>query len=225
MGKVYAYIRVSKDEQDLNNQKLEIESYATAKKIKIEEWIEIKVSSRKNSKDRRLDELLSKLKKGDTLVVSEISRLARSIRQVHNIIYEIARKKVEAHIIKQNLVTKNNNDMATKIYINAFAMAAEIERDLISQRTKSGLARAKAAGVKLGNPNLKADNQQRIAKANEYAESLRGTISSFIKSGFTQRLMVSELNRIGVRTAKGCEFTLVTLQRILARLDLSTAHS
>jgi putative DNA-invertase from lambdoid prophage Rac len=225
MGKVYAYIRVSKDEQDLNNQKLEIESYATAKKIEIEEWIEIKVSSRKNSKDRRLDELLSKLKKGDTLVVSEISRLARSLRQVHNIIYEIAKKKVELHIIKQNLVTKNNNDMATKIYINAFAMAAEIERDLISQRTKSGLARAKAAGIKLGNPNLKADNRKRIDKANRYAESLRGTISSFLESGFTQRKIVNELNKIGVKTARGCEFTLITLQRILKRLELTTVHS
>ena len=191
MGKVYAYIRVSRDEQDLNNQKLEIESYATAKKIEIEEWIEIKVSSQKNSKDRRLDELLGKLKKGDTLVVSEVSRLARSIRQVHNIIYEIARKKVEAHIIKQNIVTsaKGENDLATKIYVNALAMAAEVERDLISQRTKNGLARAKAEGKKLGNPNLKANNKTRIDKANRYAESLRGTISSFIESGFSQRQM------------------------------------
>lgn len=227
MGKVYAYIRVSKDEQDLNNQKLEIESYATAKKIEIEEWIEIKVSSRKNSKDRRLDELLSKLKKGDTLVVSEVSRLARSIRQVHNIIYEIARKKVAAHIIKQNIVTsaKGENDLATKIYVNALAMAAEVERDLISQRTKSGLARAKAAGIKLGNPNLKADNRKRIDKAKRYAESLRGTISSFLESGFTQRKIVNELNKIGVKTARGCEFTLITLQRILKRLELTTVHS
>jgi DNA invertase Pin-like site-specific DNA recombinase len=227
MGKIYAYTRVSKDEQDLNNQKLEIESYATAKKIEIEEWIEIKASSRKNSKDRRLDELLGKLKKGDTLVVSEVSRLARSIRQVHNIIYEIAKKKVELHLIKQNIVTsaKGENDMATKIYINALAQAAEIERDLISQRTKNGLARVKAEGKKLGNPNLKADNQIRIDKANEYAETLRATISSFIKSGFTQRQMVDELNRIGVKTARGCDFTLVTLQRVMKRLNLSTVHS
>lgn len=227
MGKVYAYIRVSRDEQDLNNQKLEIESYATAKKIEIEEWIEIKVSSQKNSKDRRLDELLGKLKKGDTLVVSEVSRLARSIRQVHNIIYEIARKKVEAHIIKQNIVTsaKGENDLATKIYVNALAMAAEVERDLISQRTKNGLARAKAEGKKLGNPNLKANNKTRIDKANRYAESLRGTISSFIESGFSQRQMVDELNKIGVKTTRGSEFTLITLQRILKRLDLSTVHS
>ncbi len=115
--------------------------------------------------------------------------------------------------------------MTTKVTITIFGLAAEIERDLISRRTKEALARLKAEGKKLGNPNLKADNQKRIEKANRYAESLRGTISSFIKSGFTQRQIVDELNRIGVRTARGCEFTLITLQRVMKKLSLSTVHS
>jgi DNA invertase Pin-like site-specific DNA recombinase len=111
-----------------------------------------------------------------------------------------------------------------KIYINSFAMAAEIERDLISQRTKTGLARVKAEGKRLGNPNLKQDNQAKVQKANEYAESLRDTIESYMDSGFTQRQIVSEFNRIGVKTQKGCDFRLVTLQRIMKRLSLSAIN-
>jgi DNA invertase Pin-like site-specific DNA recombinase len=151
--------------------------------------------------DRRIAELIQDLRKGDTLIVSELSRLARSMRETH-IVHDIAKRKAHLHVIKQNLVMKGANDMATKIYINSFAMAAEIERDLISQRTKNGLARVKAEGKKLGNPNLKADNRKRIAKANAFAESLRGTIASFINDGYTQREIVNELNRIGVKGSR-----------------------
>ena len=76
-----------------------------------------------------------------------------------------------------------------------------------------------------GNPNLKADNQKRIDKANAYAETLRGTISSFIKAGYTQRRIVDELNRINVKTARGFDFKLMTLQRVMKRLGLSTIYS
>ena len=173
--------------------------------------------------DRRIDELINGLKRGDILVVSELSRLARSMREIHNIIHDISKKKVQLHIIKQNLITKSDNDMATKIYINSFAMAAEIERDLISQRTKNGIALARKRGKQIGNPNLKADNRKRIKKANNFAEGLRGILSGLLGSGLTQRQVVDELNVAGVRTARGCEFKLVTVQRLLKRLELSTA--
>ena len=225
MTKTIAYLRVSTDQQDLNNQKHEIETYAKRRNIKIDEWVEVEISSRKNMRDRRITELIQSLKKGNKLIVSELSRLARSMRETHNIVHDIAKRKAELHVIKQNLVTKGTNDLSTKIYINSFAMAAEIERDLISQRTKNGLARVKAEGKKLGNPNLKADNRKRIAKANAFAENLRGTITSFIKEGRTQRQIVKELNRIGVRTQRGNEFKLTTLQRVMKRLGLSTMHT
>ena len=225
MATTYAYLRVSTDQQDLDNQRLEIESYAKNRKIVIDDWVKVEVSSRKNLHERRISELIQRLKKGDKLIVSELSRLARSMRETHNIVHEIAKRKAHLHVIKQSLVMKGANDMVTKIYINSFAMAAEIERDLISQRTKNGLARVKAEGKKLGNPNLKADNQKRIQKANEYAESLRATLTSFIKSGYTQRQIVDELNRIGVKTSRGYAFKLTTLQRVMKRLDLSTVRS
>jgi putative DNA-invertase from lambdoid prophage Rac len=225
MTMTYAYLRVSTDLQDLNNQKHEIESYAKRRNFKIDEWVEVEISSRKNMRDRRITELIQCLKKGDKLIVSELSRLARSMRETHNIVHDIAKRKAHLHVIKQNLVMKGANDMATKIYVNSFAMAAEIERDLISQRTKNGLARVKAEGKKLGNPNLKADNRKRIEKAKAFAENLRGTITSFIKDGYTQRQIVDELSRIGVRTQRGHEFKLTTLQRVMKRLNLSTIHT
>jgi putative DNA-invertase from lambdoid prophage Rac len=225
MPKTIAYLRVSTDQQDLENQRLEINTYSKNRNLQIDEWIQIEISSRRNMRERRIAELVQNLKKGDRLIVSELSRLARSMRETHNIVHEIAKKKAELHVIKQNFITKSANDMATKIYINSFAMAAEIERDLISQRTKNGLARVKAEGKKLGNPYLKADNKRRIEKANEFAETLRGTIASFIKNGYTQRQIVGELNRIGVKTARGYEFKLTTLQRIMKRLGLSTHYN
>jgi len=225
MAKTIAYLRVSTDQQDLNNQKVEIESYAKRRTLKIDEWLEVEISSRKNMRDRRITELIQGLKKGDKLIVSELSKLARSMRETHNIVHDIAKRKAELHVIKQNLITKGTNDLSTKIYINSFAMAAEIERDLISQRTKNGLARVKAEGRKLGNPNLKADNRKRIEKANAFAENLRGTITSFIKDGYTQRQMVDELNQIGVKTPRGNEFQLTTLQRVMKRLHLTTIHT
>jgi len=225
MAKIIAYLRVSTDQQNLNNQKHEIEIYTKKRHMQVDDWVEVEVSSRKNMHDRRIAELIQGLRKGDTLIVSESSRLARSMRETHNIVYDISKRKAHLHVIKQNLVMKGANDMATKIYINSFAMAAEIERDLISQRTKNGLARVKAEGKKLGNPNLKADNRKRIAKANAFAESLRGTITSFINDGCTQREIVNELDRIGVKTSRGHEFQLTTLQRVMKRLGLATLRS
>ena len=218
MNKTYAYLRVSTDKQDLANQRLEIEKYAASRQIEISDWIRVAISSRKSLKQRRAIELIEKLKKGDRVIVSEISRLARSVREVHNLVYEISRRKAELHAVKQNLVTKGEGDLATKIYIAAFAMSSEIERDLISQRTRSGLARAKAEGKVLGNPNLKTDNQKRAEKANQEAEKLRTIVTSLIRDGHSQRKIVAELNAAGIRTSKGSTFKLMTLQRVLKRL-------
>jgi DNA invertase Pin-like site-specific DNA recombinase len=109
MAKTIAYVRVSTDLQDLENQKLEISSYANSRNLQIDKWLEVEVSSRKAAAERRLDELIKDLKKGDRLIVSELSRLARSMREIHNIMHELAKKNVELHIIKQNLVAKDSD--------------------------------------------------------------------------------------------------------------------
>ncbi len=152
MSKTIAYTRVSTDSQDLKNQKLEILQYADQHQFQITEWSEIKVSSRKNTKERLIDQLLEKLETGDTLIVSELSRLGRSVSQIITIIDTLIKKQVKVIIIKQGIVINGENDMQTKVMITMFSLFAEIERDLISERTKNGIARARAEGKLIGRP-------------------------------------------------------------------------
>ena len=152
MSKTIAYTRVSTDSQDLQNQKLEILEYADSHKFQITEWLQIKISSRKSTKDRLIDQLLNNLDTGDTLILSELSRLGRSVSQIITIVDTLIQKQVKVIIIKQNMVINGVNDIQTKMMVTMFSLFAEIERDLISERTKNGLARAKAEGKILGRP-------------------------------------------------------------------------
>jgi len=147
-----AYLRVSTDKQDLDNQKLSILNYAHQHKIKIAEFIEVQVSSQKSIKERKLDALLDKLKAGDTLIVSELSRLGRSLGQVIRIVDDLVKNKVQLIAIKESLVIDGTSkpSMQNKIMVALFGLFAEIERDLISERTKQGLLAAKAKGKLLG---------------------------------------------------------------------------
>ncbi len=152
MSRTVAYLRVSTDSQELNNQKLEILDYANKNQFNIDEWMQIKISSRKSTKDRLIDQLLEKLTIGNCLVVAELSRLGRSIAEIITIVDTLIKKQVKVIIIKQGMVINGKNDMNTKVMITMFSLFAEIERDLISERTKNGLARAKAEGKIIGRP-------------------------------------------------------------------------
>ena len=153
MEKVLAYLRTSTDRQDLNNQKLEILEYARRTGIHIEDFIAITISSRRSDHDRRLDELLTKLVSGDTLVVTELSRLGRSTGQVINLIHQLMDNGIRIIIIKQNLVLDTDqDDIQSLTMITMLALFAELERVMISRRTKDALATKKAQGVELGKP-------------------------------------------------------------------------
>jgi DNA invertase Pin-like site-specific DNA recombinase len=197
---------------------LEIANYAKRNGLVIDEWLEVEISSRKDIRLRRIEELLGKLRRQDILIVSEVSRLARSMREVHNIMHELMAKKVMTHIIKQNITAKGDSDMTTKIPVNSFAMAAELERELISQRTKNGLARVKAEGKKLGNPRIELINAARRSQADAFAERLRLTLEAYLRSGMTQRQIVQELNALGIKTQQGRQRTLCGVQRVLWRI-------
>jgi DNA invertase Pin-like site-specific DNA recombinase len=107
--KVLAYLRTSTDKQDLNNQKLEIMEYARQNGLHIEDFIAIAISSQRNRYERRIDELLGKLDPGDTLLVTELSRLGRSTGQVINLIDELVNNGICIRITKQNLTLRNGN--------------------------------------------------------------------------------------------------------------------
>jgi DNA invertase Pin-like site-specific DNA recombinase len=151
MGRTIAYIRASTDKQDRNTQKLEILEWAYEKEVKIDAFIEITISSRKTSKQRRIDEVLSTLTDSDSLVVTELSRLGRSTPEVIMLINELVARNIRVIILKQNLDI-SQHDMTSKIVITLFSLFAELERDLISLRTKEALTVKKLQGVKLGKP-------------------------------------------------------------------------
>lgn len=151
MGKTVAYIRTSTDKQDLKNQKFEILEFGRKNGLKIDEYVEITVSSRKTSKQRRIDELMKKLTNSDTLIVTELSRLGRSTSEVISLVDELLRQNIRVIIIKQNFDI-SKHDMNSKIIITLFSLFSELERDLVRLRTKEALAAKKAQGKKLGKP-------------------------------------------------------------------------
>lgn len=151
MAKTIAYIRTSTDKQDLNNQKLEIFEFAKKNKLEVDDFIEMTISSKKTSKERRIDEMLSVLNGADTLIVTELSRLGRSTAEVIGLVNELIKKQVRVIAIKQNLDMKQH-DMTSKVMITLFSLFAELERDLISMRTKEALSNKRAQGIQLGKP-------------------------------------------------------------------------
>ena len=151
MAKTLAYLRASTDKQDTNNQKLEVLEFARKKDIKIDDFIELTMSSQKSSKQRRIDELINRLNPSDTLIVTELSRLGRSTAEVISLINTLVEHDVRIVILKQNLDI-HQHDMNSKIIITLFSLFGELERYLISLRTKEALAAKKSQGQTLGKP-------------------------------------------------------------------------
>lgn len=157
---IYAYIRVSTEKQTIENQKQEIDRFAEQKGIKIEKWIKETVSGTTNSQSRRLGALLKKLRKNDILIISEISRLSRKLMDIMEILRVCMEKEVTVYSIKEGY--ELGDTIVSKVLAFAFGLSAEIERNLISQRTKEGLARARAQGVKLGRKKGGKNNKYKL---------------------------------------------------------------
>ena len=164
---ILGYIRVSTHDQNIENQRLVILEYANRNSLTISQWIETKASSRRSSKERKIDELIKQLDPGDTLIVAELSRLGRSVGQIIILIDELLNKKVNVICIKEGLKLNIKRNMQSKVMLTMFSLFAEIERDLISERTKEGLERAKAEGKLLGRPKGKLGKSKLDGKQNE----------------------------------------------------------
>lgn len=145
---VIAYLRVSTEKQYLANQREEILRFAVKKELIIDKWYTETVSGSVSTRDRKLSLLLRKLKPGDTLVVTEISRLSRTLLEIMTILNSCIKKKVILYSTKEGYVFQN--DINSKVLGFAFGLMAEIERNLISMRTREALARRKQEGIKLG---------------------------------------------------------------------------
>ena len=135
---IYGYIRVSTDKQTVKNQKFEIEEFCEKKDLEVEKWISETISATKKLSDRKFGKLLRHLQKGDVVIVSEISRLGRNLLQIMGILNECMEREALVLTVKEGYEMGNN--INSKVLAFAFGLSAEIERNLISQRTKEALA-------------------------------------------------------------------------------------
>lgn len=183
---IIGYIRVSSAKQTLEHQYFEIEQFAKKQGLKIDNWVKEKISSRKALKKRKLSILLDNLQENDVLISCEISRLGRSLLEVMRILEICLNKNCQVWTLKENY--RLGNDIQSKVLAFAFGLAAEIERNLISQRTRSSLANLKASGKKLGRPFSAESKKLKLSKnAKKIQDLLAKGIS---KSQIAQKLGV-----------------------------------
>jgi DNA invertase Pin-like site-specific DNA recombinase len=175
--KTVAYLRVSTGSQDLANQKLAVLDYARQNRFAVDRFVEAQASSRKGPDQRRTDELLGALAAGDRLVVSELSRLGRSLGQVIQLVDELVKRKVRFTAIKEGIRFEGRQDLQTKVMVALFGLFAEVERDLISERTKEGLVAARARGRLLGRPKGALGKSKLDGKEEEIRTLLDKTVS------------------------------------------------
>ena len=147
---LYGYCRISTSHQTVLNQRHEIQTFADKNNIKIDKWVDEVISSRKHLDERKLGKILKKLKKGDILIASELSRLGRNLLEVMGILQQCLEKDCQIWTLKENY--RLGADIQSKVLAFAFGLASEIERQLISERTKNSLQRLKDEGKHLGRP-------------------------------------------------------------------------
>lgn len=186
-SKTVAYLRVSTDDQDIEKNKYDILHLANEKGLGKVRWVEETGSGRISWKKRKVAQIINELQQGDHLLVSELSRLGRSMLECMEILSIASQKGINLYAVKGNW--QLDNSIQSKIVAMAFSMAAEIERDLISQRTKEALAARKKAGVKLGRPRGAGKSK---------LDAYRPEIEALLANGSSQKFIA---NRYGTTEA------------------------
>ena len=194
---IYGYIRVSSDKQTVENQRFEINNFCEKNNMQIDGWIEETISGTKAYNKRQLGILLKRVKKDDLIICAELSRLGRNLFMIMEILNICMNKECKVWTVKDNY--RLGEDIQSKVLAFAFGLSAEIERNLISQRTKEALARKKAEGVVLGRPKGRKTDPQ---KHKLYGK--QKLISELLSIGMSQRSI-----------AKICKVDRNTLARFL----------
>ena len=199
----YGYIRVSSDKQTVENQRFEINNFCERQKLKIDGWIEETISGTKNYNKRQLGKLLNRVQKDDLIICAELSRLGRNLFMIMEILNICMTKECRVWTIKDNY--RLGEDIQSKVLAFAFGLSAEIERNLISQRTIEALARKKAEGVVLGRPKGKKSSPDKYKLSGKEV-----LIKELLKNGTSKR-----------KIAKICKCDRNTLDRFIALKGLA----
>ncbi len=194
---IYGYIRVSSDKQTVENQRFEINKFCKQEKINIDDWIEETISGVKSYNKRQLGILLKRIQKDDLIICAELSRLGRNLYMIMEILNICMSKECRVWTIKDNY--RLGDDIQSKVLAFAFGLSAEIERNLISQRTKEALARKKTEGIVLGRPKGKKNSLNKYKLSGK--ENL---IRSLLQTGISKR-----------KIAKICKVDRNTLARFV----------
>ena len=198
---VYGYIRVSTDGQTTENQKIIIKNYCKFRRLHHIRWISETVSGIKNPEKRKLGQLLKDVNPGDIVIITEISRLGRSLMMIMNVLQTFMDRGVQVRAIKEGYELGDN--IQSKVLAFAFGLLAEIERQLISDRTKAGLTRAIKAGKKLGRPKGKKSSRYKLTG----------------KGGKIRRARIAGKSKSAI--ARELNVTWVTLQKYMIRQKLN----
>ncbi len=182
---IYGYIRVSTDKQTVENQRFEIEKFIKKTNLHVDAWIEETISGTVAPDKRNLGKLIEKAKTGDIIICSELSRLGRNMFMIMSILNILMDQGVIIYTVKERY--KLGEDLTSKVLAFAFSISAEIERTLISQRTKEALRRKKAEGIKLGRPKGKLNTKYKLSGC-EYK------IRMMLHEGYPKSLICKQLN-------------------------------
>ncbi len=201
---IYGYIRVSTDRQTTENQRFEILKFCDEKRLHIDQWVEETISATKPLSERQLGGLLDQLQPEDVLIVTEFSRLGRSLLEVMSILHRVMERDVQVFTTKERY--ELGNTISSKVLAFAFSLSAEIERSMISSRTKEALARKKSEGQRLGRPKGSYATATKLTGKEQVIRELlkkrvsysaiarilgvnRGTLTAFVKRhGLAPRL-------------------------------------
>src|SRR5436305_8582252 len=196
---MYGYIRVSTDKQTTENQRFEILKFADEKQLHVDRWIEETISSTRRLSDRKLGGLIERMHEDDILIISELSRLGRSLLEVMSILHTLMEKEVKVFTTKERYELGNN--ISSKVLAFAFSLSAEIERSMISSRTREALQRKKSEGAKLGRPKGSLSS---VTKLTGKDDLIREYLEKKIPQSIMARLLgVSRLTvRHYIRTRK-----------------------
>ena len=167
---IYGYIRVSTDKQTVENQRFEITEYAKKSNLPIDKWIEETVSGTISPDKRNLGKLIKMAKSKDVIICSELSRLGRNIFMIMSILNRLMEMNVSVYTVKEGY--RLGDDLTSKVLAFAFSISAEIERELISQRTKEALLRKQAEGGVLGHPKGKRNSHVKLTGREEEIRKL-----------------------------------------------------